>query len=155
MNMQQLTIKPTFGGHEKFAFRYGWLKKGVDAAKKDPMIFSHELALVELGVGKNMVRSIRHWCLSTNLLEETDGGGRTRSLNPTLLAERFVMERGWDPYLEDIGSYWLIHWELISNKTRALVWHILFAQYYNLEWVCNPYLAIMPPEAKNHILWQS
>jgi hypothetical protein len=60
MNMHQLMVKPTFGGHEKFAFRYGWLKKGIDAAIDDPSIFSHDQALVTLGVGKNMLRSIRY-----------------------------------------------------------------------------------------------
>lgn len=135
MNLQQrkLTSKPTFGGHEKFAFRYGWLKKGVDAVAEDPAIFSHDLALVTLGVGKNMVRSIRHWCLATNLLEESGEGKRTRSLTPTGLARRFVLQGGWDPYLEDIGSHWLIHWELTSNISRALIWHLLFAQYYESE----------------------
>ncbi|MBK8432858.1 MAG: DUF4007 family protein [Chloroflexi bacterium] len=64
-------MKPTFGGHETFPFRYGWLKRGMDATTKTPNIFSQDHALVELGVGKNMVRSIRHWCLAMNLMEET------------------------------------------------------------------------------------
>lgn len=141
MNMQQLTVKPTFGGHEKFPFRYGWLKKGVDATIEDDTIFSHDQALVKLGVGKNMVRSIRHWCLATNLLEETEVKGRAKPLIPTPLAERFILKTGWDPYLEDIGSYWLIHWELVSNKTRALIWHVLFAQYYNSEFTRQQFVA--------------
>jgi hypothetical protein len=69
--------KPTFGGHEKFVFRHGWLKKGVDAVHQDAAIFSRDQALVTLGVGKNMVRSIRHWCLATNLVEAVPGSGRT------------------------------------------------------------------------------
>jgi hypothetical protein len=139
--MRNLTEKPTFGGHEKFPFRYGWLKKGVDAATENSKIFSDDLALIKLGVGKNMVRSIRHWCLATNLLEEKEGEGRIRPLIPTPLAERFVLQRGWDPYLEDIGSYWLLHWELTSNKTRALIWHILFAQYYEPEFTKPQFIA--------------
>jgi len=64
-------FKPTFGGHEKFVFRHGWLKKGVDALVDNPLVFTHEESLTTLGVGKNMVRSIRHWCLATGLVEET------------------------------------------------------------------------------------
>src|SRR5690606_10711010 len=101
MIKEQLATKPTFGGHEKFAFRYGWLKKGVDAAVEDPTIFSHDLALVTLGVGKNMVRSIRHWCLATNVLEEMEGPGRVRSLQPSEFGKRLLLPDGWDPYLED------------------------------------------------------
>jgi hypothetical protein len=134
-------VKPTFGGHEKFPFRYGWLKKGIDAASKDPTIFSQDQALVLLGVGKNMVRSIRYWCLTTNILEETAESGRLKHLVPTKLGQHFLMESGWDPYLEDIGSHWLVHWELTSNKTRALIWHLLFAQFYTPEFTKLQFIA--------------
>lgn len=141
MNPSHPSVKPSFGGHEKFAFRYGWLKKGVDAALQDPTIFSHDMGLVTLGVGKNMVRSIRHWCLATNLLTESETVGRIKQLVPTSLAERFLLDKGWDPYLEDIGSYWLVHWELSSNVTRALIWHYLFAQYYKPEFTKQQFVA--------------
>ena len=62
--------KYKFSGHQTFAFRYGWLEKGVRAAAECPTVFAEEDALVRLGVGKNMVESIRHWCLVTQMLEE-------------------------------------------------------------------------------------
>ncbi|MBG8553455.1 DUF4007 family protein [Hymenobacter sp. BT594] len=55
-----LPSPPSFAGHQTFAMRSAWLKKGVDALLQDPAIFSAEGALVELGVGKNMVSAIRH-----------------------------------------------------------------------------------------------
>jgi hypothetical protein len=61
---------PSFSGHETFPFRYAWLKKGVDAVSQDPLVFSDDRAMIKLGVGKNMVRSIRHWCLAARLIEE-------------------------------------------------------------------------------------
>jgi len=61
---------PKFAGHETFTLRYGWLKKAVDATGERPDIFQQDDALVTLGVGKNMVRSIRHWGLVTGILEE-------------------------------------------------------------------------------------
>ena len=51
-------IKPSFSGHETFPFRYTWLKKGVDAVRDDPSVFTSDRATITLGVGKNMVRSI-------------------------------------------------------------------------------------------------
>ena len=62
----------SFSGHETFPFRYPWLKKGVDAVSDDPEVFLREDAIVTLGVGKNMVRSIRHWCLATGLIDQYD-----------------------------------------------------------------------------------
>lgn len=60
----------SFSGHETFPFRYGWLKKGVDAVDRSPDFFTKERAMVDLGVGKNMVASIRHWCQASQLIED-------------------------------------------------------------------------------------
>ncbi len=43
-----------FSGHQTFAFRYGWLEKGVRAVASHSTVFSDEDALVKLGVGKNV-----------------------------------------------------------------------------------------------------
>jgi hypothetical protein len=37
---QHKQAKPILGGHETFAFRNGWLKKGVDAANLNGTIFT-------------------------------------------------------------------------------------------------------------------
>jgi len=58
------------GGHEKFTFRHGWLKKGMDAILENPEIFSREDAFVFLG-GKNMAASIHYWLLVLGLCENS------------------------------------------------------------------------------------
>ncbi len=127
-------IKPMFGGHEKFVFRYGWLKKGVDAIKENPLVFTDEEALATLGVGKNMVRSIRHWCLAIGLAVETKEASLARPLKPTELAKKLVAgKNSWDPYFEDIGSLWLLHWQLTNNLVRGYVWNLIFSSYLESE----------------------
>ena len=134
MNLVEEGTRFSFGGHEKFVFRHSWLKKGVDAAAADPVIFTRDDAIVTLGVGKNMVRSIRFWCMATDLLEESpDTKGQTRPLQPSGLAVQLLAENGWDPFLEDAGTLWLLHWQLISNITRSLVWHITFSTFLVAE----------------------
>jgi hypothetical protein len=125
--------KPILGGHETFAFRNGWLKKGIDAAQKNNSVFTKDDALVTLGVGKNMVRSIRHWCLATGLLEETSGTGQARPLQSTWLANELFLDGEWDPFLEREGSLWLIHWQITTNRVRGLVWAIAFTEYMETE----------------------
>ena len=123
-------VKPTFGGHEKFVFRHGWLKKGVDAVQDTPEIFVQDDAFVTLGVGKNMVRSIRHWCLSAGLLKEVKDNQKIRpSLQISELGKNLVLDNGWDPYFEDAGTLWLIHWQISSNQVRSLVWNITFSSF--------------------------
>ena len=68
-------INASFSGHETFPFRYTWLKKGVDAVdtiRENPTIFADDDATITLGVGKNMVRSIHHWCQVAGLIELGD-----------------------------------------------------------------------------------
>ena len=49
-----------FSGHESFACRYAWLPKAYRFVVDEPATFRDaEQAMVSLGVGKNMVRSIR------------------------------------------------------------------------------------------------
>src|SRR5215210_4578418 len=90
-------VQYSFSGHETFPFRYPWLKKGFDAAREDGGVFLRDDATTTLGVGKNMVRSIRHWCLAAGVLEEGGEGG----LRPTELGTLLLADDGLDPYLED------------------------------------------------------
>lgn len=49
-----------FSGHETFACRYSWLPKAFAELSSSPLLFTNEEnAMVRLGVGKNMVKSIR------------------------------------------------------------------------------------------------
>ena len=75
---------PSFAGHQTFALRAGWLKKGLDAIEDDPQIFTRDDALVVLGVGKNMVSAIRHWLLATGLARVTG-----RDVLPRVWAEHY------------------------------------------------------------------
>lgn len=114
-----------FAGHETFPFRHGWLKKGIDASRRDPKALSSERAIVTLGVGKNMVESIHHWGLATRMLSETS----QRGLEPSAIGRLLLEDGGWDPYLEHPASIWLIHWLLVTNPARAATWTYAFGYY--------------------------
>ena len=118
-------ISPSFSGHQSFPFRYTWLKKGVDAVTKDQTIFSSENASVTLGVGKNMVASIRHWCRVARLIK-VDGNQQGRYV-PTTFGEVIFDDRnGFDPYLDDPATLWLIHWQIATNINHATAWYWTF-----------------------------
>jgi hypothetical protein len=118
----------SFSGHETFPFRYPWLKKGFDAVRQDNGVFVREGAITTLGVGKNMVRSIRHWCLTAGILEEDEGG-----LRPTDLGELLLADDGLDPYLEDPATLWLLHWQIAGNRSRATTWFWTFSYFHEPE----------------------
>ena len=122
----------SFSGHETFPFRYAWPKKAVEHAHADAYAFGAEDALVRFGVGKNMVSSIRHWGLALGLLENGPAtrNRRARPLRPTALGRSLLLgDEGWDPYLEDPGTLWLLHWRLASRPERATTWWWVFNQH--------------------------
>lgn len=135
-------LRISLGGHESFPFRDGWLKKGVDAIARDPLFFKRKDALVSLGVGANMVCAIRHWCLAAELVSEEGEEGANR-LAVTPLGHSLIADGGWDPYLEDTASLWLLHWKISSNERRALMWHLVFTAYPEIEFSKSVILAFI------------
>lgn len=119
-----------FARHETFHPRYGWLKKGFD----NPEAFLKEDAHLELGVGKNMARAIKYWCQAFKVLEETTNESRRNSeLVPTAFATQILGKQGFDPYLEDLGSLWLLHWQLFQSPCLATAWEYTFNEYVRPE----------------------
>ena len=121
-----MAVKYRFSGHQTFPFRYSWLTKGVRALDADPGVFFCDDAIVTLGVGKNMVASIRFWCEALKLAVVD---GRAHKGGPTILGTRLLGKGGWDPYLEDPGTLWLLHWLLVEREDIASTWYLTFTQW--------------------------
>jgi hypothetical protein len=141
--MADQSLAVSFSGHETFPFRYPWMKKGVDAVAHDSQVFVSDEAMTRLGVGKNMVRSIRHWCLAAGLLaeERSTAGGRGTSLVVSELGRKLLADDGWDPYFEDPATLWLLHWQIASNQRRCTTWHWAFSFVYEPEFTKESLLA--------------
>lgn len=122
----------SFSGHETFAFRHSWLKKAVDAVREDPEVFTRDNAIVTLGVGKNMVRSIRHWGLTTGVLSEEPRSRGTR-LQVSEFGQAVMGPSGFDPYLEDPNTLWLLHWNILRQDQRCTTWHFVFNSFPSAE----------------------
>lgn len=109
----------SFSGHESFFCKPLWLKKAYDALVQG-VNFTSPDAVAALGVGKNMVASIRYWSRSLGLSEND---------KPTSLAITiFDSVNGYDPYLEDEGTLWLLHYFLLSKKVASL-YHLTFLDF--------------------------
>lgn len=122
-----------FSGHETFPFRLAWLSKGVREVGSDPGVFAADDAIVRLGVGRNMVRSIRHWCVTLDLIEE-QVGARGRYVVSELGRVLFgPWQLEGDPFLEKAGTLWWLHWRLAQNRERATSWHYLFGVWPRQE----------------------
>ena len=127
-----------FSGHETFVCRYAWLPKAVNAVLEDSSILSparEDDAMVSLGVGKNMVRSIRFWGEAAGVIQLSDEGHDLTEFGGSIFTgEDDVPTDPLDPYLEDIQTLWLLHWRLSTNKKDPIfVWDYLINQYHEPE----------------------
>lgn len=116
----------TFGRHESFPLRFGWIIKGLEALVDDPKVFTREDATVTLGVGKNMVAAIRYWLQATRVATRDP---KTNTLEPTPIAQIVFGDQG-DPYLEDEGTIWLLHWLLATNRNAATAIYWFFNHFH-------------------------
>lgn len=114
--LNERQIKFTFSGHESFQCRQLWLKKGYDYVKAGKS-FNAEDAVFDLGVGKNMVAAIKFWLKAFNVIDQNE--------KTTEFADLLLGENGFDEYLEDDASLWLLHYHLIKSG-YASTYSIIF-----------------------------
>ena len=127
--------EPIFARHETFHPRYGWFRKAYEAVGRHARMFTRDDAPIELGVGKNMVRAIRFWGTAAKLIEESPGSrrGRSAAMVQTDLGCRLFGEHGWDPYMEDPATLWLLHWLLLAPPCHLPVWWLAFNEFHAVE----------------------
>jgi hypothetical protein len=113
-------VKLQFSGHDSFVCKHLWLKKGYDYLV-DNKNFSSESAVVDLGVGKNMVNSISFWLKSFGLIDDK---GKPNEISQYL----FGKKAGADPYIENLGTVWLLHYKLIETN-KASIYNLVFNQF--------------------------
>jgi hypothetical protein len=115
-------MKAKFTGHDTFPLRYGWLYKAVNHLNSNGKLQTSNEdktreAIVELGVGKNMVNAIRYWAEVSSVIKVVN---KNNVVHHTVSTEGNYLfgnlaEKGKDPYLEKTASIWLIHFWLNFN----------------------------------------
>ncbi len=114
-----------FRAHETFFIRKGWLYKGLRGVQNNQNVFTDkkENPMDVLGIGSNMVKSLRYWMQATQLTTESTAKGRSRSQVLTDFAKIIILN---DPYMEELGTLWLLHYKLATNKDLASAWYYFF-----------------------------
>ena len=111
-----------FRGHETFAIRKGWLTKGMRNVDVFPDVFvSREVNPMDsLGIGSNMVKSLRYWLQATGLTIEPKSGRRNQQFtelgNIIYHNDRYFEENSQQ--LFDNNSNWFCYY---YQKTNYLI----------------------------------
>lgn len=124
-------MKPKFTGHDTFPLRYGWPFKTVNYIKNNGLLFSSDnvrasKAVSSLGVGKNMINAMRYWSEAAMLTTSSTGGAELAQSATELGAFLLDEEGGRDPYLENVGSIWLLHFLLNFNDEELTAYRYFF-----------------------------
>ncbi|OIR07388.1 hypothetical protein GALL_103440 [mine drainage metagenome] len=113
-----------FAGHQTFALRISWLPKAATVLANgiDPFANPRE-GMMHLGIGRNMVEALRCWVQLYGVARFGDSGPKLTEFGDLIFGSR-----GFDPFLEDERTLWLLHWNAATNRDlRFFAWH----------WVCN------------------
>lgn len=119
-----------FARHETFPFREGWMAKvfrKISEGQHD--VFTRDDAIEQLGIGSNMVRSLRFWMQATGLTFENKAIGKGQYLTNDF--GRIIFE--CDRYLELEASLWLLHYQLVHNPDWATTWYWFFNVFRHSE----------------------
>ena len=119
-----------FRAHDTFFIRKGWLNKGMRNVYNDSAVFmgTNGNPMDILGIGANMVKALRYWLQAVNLTSEPNSGKREQTLTEF---GRVVFEN--DPYIEEMGTLWLLHYQLAKNKDEATAWYFFFNEFKSSE----------------------
>ena len=131
-----------FKAHETFFIRKGWLSKGMKNVAKNPVLFVDRLnnPMDELGLGSNMVKSLRYWLQATGLTEEKI----VEKKHHQLLTNDFgkiVYEK--DKFLEETGTLHFVQYKLAKNKDEATSWYFFFNKFNMNEFTREDFITEM------------
>jgi hypothetical protein len=103
--------------------------------------------MVELGLGKNMVRALRFWVDVMGIAVPRGIAG----FELTRFAHAVLGPSGYDPYLEDRRTLWLLHWFLSSRPDGPLfAWYFLLNEWPYAEFTRTEALAAFTRESARH-----
>lgn len=116
-----------FGQHQSFYLRTYWLRKAIQQLDENNRFFYMKEASELIGLGPNMVKSLKHWVEATGICEikkrETDNKV-IYTISP--FGEIF---NNYDPYIEMNDTVSIIHYHIVDSDDPSTTWYWLFNEY--------------------------
>ena len=111
----------SFSGHQTFPLRISWLPKAAALVEQGENPFADPRAgTQQLGIGKNMVEALHCWVEFFCIVDFS--GPKGPHLTP--FGAALFRANGYDRYLEDDQTLWLLHWHAtVRAAKRFFAWH--------------------------------
>lgn len=109
-----------YKGSQSFALRNGWIQKALIEIQNHPgvNVFSKNDGVIYLGVGANMVASVKYWLETADIIK--------RNSRDIQLSEFGELISKYDCYLESPFVWEMIHFNIVNNKEQAPLFNFLF-----------------------------
>jgi hypothetical protein len=113
------------------------LSKGLKNVIADANVFIRKdiNPMDTLGIGANMVKAMRYWLQAVGLTEESQSGKRSQTVTEF---GQMIWEN--DKYIEEMGTLWLLHYRLVTNRAEATAWYYFFNVFKLIEFSREDYL---------------
>lgn len=132
-----------FGQHQSFYLRIYWLRKAIQQIASDNRFFYEKNASEQIGLGTNMVNSLKHWIIATDICETDKREGDNKVIHRKSPFGKIFDK--YDPYIEINDTASIIHYHLVDDIEPCTTWYWFFNEYdkvyYDKEETLGEYLS--------------
>lgn len=118
-----------FGHHQSFYLRVNWLSKAIRMLTEDEQgerFFYDEFGFERVGLGRNMVKSLKFWALATGVIAE----GKNAEQRPINVITPFgALFYVHDRFIRLPITTAILQYFLVSNKEQATTWYWFYNEY--------------------------
>jgi Protein of unknown function (DUF4007) len=115
-----------YGQHQSFYLRDRWLNKALKQLQEDNRFFYDKEAFEKIGLGKNMVQSLRFWVIATNVVKEEYDEQRKKVHSLTKFGSLIYQ---YDRFVQFEETSAILHYYLVTRKEPATAWF----WFYNIN----------------------
>ncbi|OIJ11342.1 hypothetical protein BKP37_15815 [Anaerobacillus alkalilacustris] len=121
-----------FGQHQSFYLRTYWLRKAIQQLDNNRFFYDKDASEL-IGLGTNMVKSLKHWIEATEICE-TDKRNAENKVIHTISPFGEIFNE-YDPYIEMNDTISIIHYHIVDNKEPSTTWYWFFNEYEKKSFV--------------------
>ncbi len=108
-----------FKKNESFYIRDGWFEKALNTINRsEENVFSKNNGSRMLGIGTNMAKSLKYWLQASGVIKVSTTKTELSKFGETILE--------YDPYFESDFTWYLIHYNLSTNKYDCPIFYHFF-----------------------------
>ncbi|MEY8752905.1 DUF4007 family protein [Alkalicoccobacillus gibsonii] len=124
-----------FGQHQSFYLRTYWLRKAIQQLDVNKRFFYKKEASEFIGLGTNMVKSLKHWIEATDICETKKRESDNKVIH-TITPFGDIFDN-YDPYIEMNDTVSIIHYHIVDDVDPSTTWYWLFNEYEKISFDKN------------------